>query len=65
MPDKIKIFKQKFDSLTYNYINTYHGRQPIMTIIDGVKVKVELEFLNHLPPIIKLTIISTIEVVNG
>lgn len=49
MENKIEIFKQKFDSLILNYVDTYNGKQPIMSIINKETVRVEPEFLKHLP----------------
>lgn len=57
MIDKKEIFDQKFDRLVNNYVDTYNGKQPILTVDDNSLIIVEPEFLNHLPPGIKSSLI--------
>ena len=64
--NKIEDFKQVFNQLTSDYIDSYKGRQPILTIINSEGVFVQPEFLNHLPLSVKLIIERKVfEINNG
>ncbi len=57
MAHKKEIFDEKFDRLVVNYVDSYIGKQPILTVEDNSLISVEPEFLNHLPADIQSALI--------
>lgn len=51
--DKVKLFESRFKSLAGSYIKSYKGKEPIINVLDNLKVEIEPSFLDHLPLVIR------------
>ena len=65
MDNKIEIFNQKFATIVNKYVDDYKGQQPIKTVDDTGYVKIEPEFLKHLPIDIKAAIEDLVRQINA
>lgn len=58
-------FNSMFDNFIDKYVDSYNGKQPIMSWEDGKKPTIEPEFLEHLPAATRqnvLNLVKSIEV---